>query len=329
MPPPSSASLPSDVGDETEVDPSMQVLSLLKPVSITMLLVVVLVREMRSASQQMAGTFSGLMVYHEDASDSAATLLGGVVLNGFVVVLMLFVVTTGLLLLYKWRCLIIIYVWFFLSVSTLLFGFGGYVATELLRMHDIPWDTPSFVFLFYNFAAVGTLLVFWTEYGLGDSPPLSLQQAYLVIISALLAWSATKTPEWTTWGLLLAVSVWDLIAVLTPRGPLKLLVEEAERRNEPIPGLVYQGADIKLGLGDFVFYSVLVGRASMRGSAPLMACAVAVLAGLCATLALLPIMQKVLPALPISIAVGIAFYFSSWLLLMPMASLAASGHVSL
>jgi hypothetical protein len=31
-----------------------------------------------------------------------------------------------------------------------------------------------------------------------------------------------------------------LIAVLTPQGPLKLLVEEAERRKEPIPGLVYQ-----------------------------------------------------------------------------------------
>ena len=227
-------------------DMSMQVISLLKPVTMTMLLVVVLVREMRSASQQVAGTFSELMVYQEDASDSAGTILGGVLLNGLVVVLMLFVVTTGLLMLYKWRCLVVIYVWFFLSVSSLLFGFGGYVATELLTMHDIPWDTPSFLFFFYNFSAVGTLLVFWTEYGLGDNPPLSLQQSYLVLISALLAWSATKTPEWTTWGLLAAVSVWDLIAVLTPRGPLKLLVEEAERRNEPIPGLVYQGSDIKV-----------------------------------------------------------------------------------
>ena len=60
-----------------------------------------------------------------------------------------------------------------------------------------------------------------------------------------------------------------------------------------------------------------------------MACAVAVLAGLCATLALLPILQKVLPALPISIAVGIMFYFSSWLLLMPMANTAAMNHVFL
>lgn len=211
----------------------------------------------------------------------------------------------------------------------LLGSFGGYIASELFMMHDIPIDLPTFSIGLWNFAAVGTLLVFWTEYGCGPNPPLGLQQSYLVFISALLAWSATKMPEWTTWGLLASVAVWDIIAVLTPRGPLKLLVEEAEARGEPIPGLVYQGTNIKLGLGDFVFYSVLVGRASLRGSAAMLACAAAVLAGLCATLALLPILQKVLPALPISVAVGIFFYFTSVYMLMPMASAAAKAGVFL
>ena len=142
-------------------------------------------------------------------------------------------------------------------------------------------------------------------------PPLAIRpltvQAYLVLISALIAWSATKLPEWTTWGLLGAVALWDIVAVLTPQGPLRLLVEEAEARGEPIPGLVYEGYHIKLGLGDFVFYSLLVGRASLRSTSALVSCAVAVLAGLCATLALLPVMERVLPALPISIAAGIVF----------------------
>ena len=109
-----------------------------------------------------------------------------------------------------------------------------------------------------------------------------------------------------------------MIAVLTPKGPLKLLVEEAERRNDPIPGLVYEGDDIKLGLGDFVFYSILVGRASMRNVATLVSCILAVLTGLCATLALLPIMERVLPALPISIALGICIHFTSSLFLTPL-----------
>ena len=105
---------------------------------------------------------------------------------------------------------------------------------------QVPFDAPSFYFIMYNFAAAGTLLIFWAELGFGEQPPLFLQQAYLVLVSALLAWSMTKLPEWTTWGVLLAVAAWDLVAVLTPRGPLKMIVEEAESRGERIPGLVYQ-----------------------------------------------------------------------------------------
>ena len=56
----------------------------------------------------------------------------------------------------------------------------------------------------------------------------------------------------------------------------------------------------------------------MHGAAPLWVCVIAVLAGLCATLALLPLLQKVLPALPISVAVGIGFYFVSATCTSPM-----------
>ena len=88
------------------------------------------------------------------------------------VVFMLFVVTSALLLLYKCRCYLLIYAWLFLSVSTLLFIFGGYVVDELLIMHDVPVDTYSYFFVMYNFAACGTLMIFWTEFGCGDRPPL-------------------------------------------------------------------------------------------------------------------------------------------------------------
>ena len=44
-----------------------------------------------------------------------------------------------------------------------------------------------------------------------------------------------------------------------------------------------------------------------------------VVAGLCATLALLPLHERALPALPISIVIGMAFYFGSTLLIAPLA----------
>jgi presenilin 1 len=105
----------------------------------------------------------------------------------------------------------------------------------LLAHFDIAMDYASSSFLMWNFAVVGVRVVFWPA-------PAIIKQSYLVIISVLLAWSLTKLPEWTTWSVLAAVSVWDLVAVLTPSGPLKGLVEESQRRNEPIPGLVYEGA---------------------------------------------------------------------------------------
>jgi len=56
---------------------------------------------------------------------------------------------------------------------------------------------------------------------------------------------------------------------------------------------------------------------------------VAVLAGLCATLALLPVIRRVLPALPISIAAGMLTYAASALLVSPLAAATARHGVYL
>ncbi|GBG63356.1 hypothetical protein CBR_g37713 [Chara braunii] len=74
---------------------------------------------------------------------------------------------------------------------------------------------------------------------------------------------------------------------------------------------------IKLGLGDFIFYSVLVGRAAMYDLMTVYACYLAIMAGLGATLVLLAVYRKALPALPFSIALGVMFYFLTRLVMDP------------
>lgn len=75
---------------------------------------------------------------------------------------------------------------------------------------------------------------------------------------------------------------------------------------------------IKLGLGDFIFYSVLVGRAAMYDMTTVFACYLAIIAGLGCTLLWLAMARKALPALPISIALAVVFYFVSRFVMEPV-----------
>ncbi|CAB9526230.1 Presenilin-like protein [Seminavis robusta] len=65
---------------------------------------------------------------------------------------------------------------------------------------------------------------------------------------------------------------------------------------------------IRLGLGDFIFYSVLVAKAAQYSFATFAACILVILAGLGGTLVLLSVYHHALPALPISIFLGVVFY---------------------
>jgi presenilin 1 len=219
------------------------------------------------------------------------------------------------------------------------------------------------VYLFlWNFSAGGALMTFFWP------GPLVVKQGYLIFISTIVSYYFTQIPEWTTWTLLVAMALYDLYAVLTPNGPLKMIVELAQERDEDIPALVYESRgtpdaglrrrrtiaretaesraseatsemspliqdrspasddgdsrfhlpdSIKLGLGDFIFYSVLVGRAAMYSPITCLCCFTSVLFGLVITLLGLGLYGKALPALPVSIALGTLSFFGARFYLEP------------
>jgi presenilin 1 len=69
--------------------------------------------------------------------------------------------------------------------------------------------------------------------------------------------------------------------------------------------------------GDFIFYSILVAKAAQYSFATFAACLLVILAGLGGTLVLLSVYHHALPALPISIGLGIIAYLVTRLSIEP------------
>lgn len=464
----------------------LEIVGIICPVSICMLLVVFLVKELQTEITDTALTSVASLIYSEDSTDSNWTKFLGALINAGVFVLLITVVTFVLVLLFYFRCTKCLRVYTAIGAFTILAYMGGTIAVMLVQELAMPIDAVTASIVLYNFAIVGVLAMFFSRV------PILVTQGYLILVGTAVAFWFTSLPEWTTWVLLVAISLYDIIAVLTPGGPLNILVQLAMTRDEEIPALIYearpvmvagnrsaqamtpptnafarseseslpmpnteeaqtrlwkrrsstssesgtffsralsnlrtpflgreteegeaamssqrlhivhhdmstanqdqeemQGSDnrgqsltsedvygrrelqvhdertplvhatpmqnmaalngsdvrlavghdengdgeaiddydegiglgasgaIKLGLGDFIFYSVLVGRAALYDMTTVYACYLAIITGLGATLGLLAVWRRALPALPISIALGVVFYFLTRLLMEP------------
>ncbi|XP_076283677.1 presenilin isoform X2 [Lasioglossum baleicum] len=403
------------------------VIKLFVPVSLCMLVVVATISSIHFYTTK--GMYLLYTPFHEDTAD-ASTKAWQAVANALILISVIAFMTMTLIVLYKYKFYTVIRTWLIISSLLLLFMFSILYCEQILKAYNIPIDLFTLGLISWNFGIVGMICIHWQG-------PLQLQQAYLIFISALMALIFIKyMPEWTAWVVLGAISIWDLIAVLPTKGPLRILVETAQERNESIfAALLYsstvmyttsttytgfvQTATInsndpvagdgttnpmhgqvenqnnpasrdaeeggftpewiethgdrgarraqevlenstsqpeparqqdnrvvretvqgyivppaeeergfKLGLGDFIFYSVLVGKASSYGDwNTTLACFIAILIGLGLTTLLLAIFRKALPALPISITFGLTFYFATRVIVAPFADSLASEQV--
>lgn len=450
------------------------VIELFIPVSICMLIVVGTMKATNSYQYSEQSVIWYAQMMFTDQTVDTGTRVWQSFANAFVMLIFIAVMTTVLILLYKFRCYAVIHGWLIISSLMLLFMFSLTYVAEILRVYNVPVDKYTLSIFIWNYGVVGMICIHWKG-------PLLLQQGYLITISALMALVFLRClPDWTIWTVLGIISVWDLVAVLCPRGPLRILVETAQERGESImPALIYSstmmwevmtavpiismagndnippvkkrgprnrrgqvsqnltrqqqastsqqtnrvagpsmnspkkrdqhpveihyedGAQppevtfiqpnisgssevsdnwhqptvravtsnvrewrsesqiepnnhavdvsagetymnnqrdmaqqaveergVKLGLGDFIFFSVLVGKASSYGDWTItLSCYIAILVGLCLTLSLLAIFRKALPALPISIGFGLSSFFLSYVFVVPFAEKLAINQI--
>ena len=88
------------------------------------------------------------------------------------------------------------------------------------------------------------------------------------------------------------------------------------------------GESVSLGLGDFIFYSLMVSKASLSSSVPFVIVFIIILSvlivdqhhdqGLLITMALLSILEMPLPALPFSMILGVTAYALAYFVMTSM-----------
>eukprot|EP00475_Leptophrys_vorax_P038796 TRINITY_DN69163_c0_g1_i2.p1 TRINITY_DN69163_c0_g1~~TRINITY_DN69163_c0_g1_i2.p1 ORF type:complete len:487 (-),score=89.22 TRINITY_DN69163_c0_g1_i2:128-1519(-) len=401
---------PEDESAFVLFDSMKALVALMTPVVLAMVLTG-LVSATLTVSDQLKSQvgFSRYLVLNDNAAGATSgERLEAAVVNALVLVGVILGVTVLMVALYFFRCMKLFLLWMCFSVFSLLSFTGALLWSIYIQNYQLRVDAITFYLALWNLGIVGVLAVFW------HAP--KVKGGYLVLVSMLMAWVVSFLPEWTTWAFMVALSMYDICAVLSPCGPLKALIYLAQTRQEAIPALVYEvevpddesapvvvkqesganlsqplidskekkdvpievkmeqlmtqtrspspnegsnlisptsqqtdpvatpdkpvkptslmeearqqppGAEleddeprtVKLGLGDFVFYSVLVARGALFGWVTMVSTLVAIVSGLAITLCLLAILRKALPALPVSICFGIIFYFSARFFLWPM-----------
>ena len=188
-------------------------------------------------------------------------------------------------------------------------GFTGYFLWRVFPGMD--WLT--LVVLSMNMTVAGSYSVFAVEedeWIVGD--------IFLIYLGAILSWPFACFPELTVFFFLFWMAIWDVIAVMTPCGPLRYALYIQQKRiwmaesEFVLPrGMVIKLRLYELGLGDLIFFGVVIARATSVGFETAVACFVSMLASVIFTVAATVASGRTIPALPIAMVIGILVYLMS------------------
>ncbi|XP_028070546.1 presenilin-like protein At1g08700 [Camellia sinensis] len=216
----------------------LEIIGVMAPVSICMLLVVLLVYSLFSSSSALIRTAANL-VYLETPSDSATQTLDGTLLNAlvFVFVIIISIITFLPVLLYYYNFTNFLKNYIRFSTFFVLIAMGCSIFHSIIQHFSILIDS----ILVLSYFSISLLWVF------SRAVPIFLKQGFMVALGIIVAAWFTNLPEWTTWAVLIALSLYDLVVVLAPGGLLKILVELASSRDEELPALVYEARPTVVG----------------------------------------------------------------------------------
>ncbi len=132
--------------------------------------------------------------------------------------------------------------------------------------------------------------------------------AIILMGGALGVFFGSSIPWWSAVAILLFLAVYDVIAVY--KGPVGKIAQSGSGLDE-LQGLSFSFKDIQMGLGDLVFYSMLMGLMFTTFSAsvfPALASVAGILVGSIATFYMLE-KKGLFPGLPFPIVIGLAAGF--------------------
>lgn len=205
--------------------------------------------------------------------------------------------------------------------------FGAPLALLLVRICEhwlgAPLDKLTWLFCVTNLTVPAVLVIQWpsmaTRFELA-------RRLYAAALAVLCAWLLASVPYPTAVAALLLLALLDVVLVSLPGAPVQRLdaAHAARKRaGEPqMPGLTFKHSGLELGLGDFIIYSAFCAHAVNGGVGPLCAVAAGIIAGLVLTMSHIALARRrtVVPALPLSVALGAILLAAERFAIRPLAT---------
>ena len=261
------------------------------------------------AEQQMAAALSG----------------AAVMVAGFCAIFM------ALILLYTFRCDAILH---FAHALYLCGVFAAPFCLLVVRLFEhsfgAPLDALTLAFLTANATVPAIALIQWPA---TSARFANGRRLYAAALAILCAWLLAYVPYSTAISALLLLALLDVLLVSLPGAPVQRLDQahsERVRAGEPqMPGMTFKHSGLELGLGDFIIYSAFAAHASRAGVAPLAAVTIGILVGLALTMMHIALARRrtVVPALPLSVALGALMLAAERFVMQPFVASMASRKI--